>query len=508
MNGKICCSLALMVLTACVGIESTKEPRERPPLKPLVCPSPKTMTLNETSAWVALDGAVPVTVACEDAAAADWVARHWKLWFVREIKPRISRNSGIEKDGAYRLTVAPDGIVISAKALTGVRYAMMTLRQLAMANRGVEKLTHYIAPQAAIEDDPALAWRGLHYCWFPETRVSSVERFIRLAAYLKFNYVVLENWGVFRSEKFPWLGWSDGTMTKSELKHLCTIAADLGVTLIPQVNVFGHASLSRGGVGKHATLDLAPEYQPLFEPVMGWNWCLTNPETKRVLKELIAEMHEAFGNPPYFHLGCDEAQPPSCPECSKGQYSEKVIAHIRAMAEAVEARGARAIIWHDMFLQTGDERFPNCYRNGSPAMAAAVGKLPKSVVIADWNYHKPLPDGDYPSLRHFHALGFDVLTCPWDDTKGIDAQGRFAQAHPWCGYLGTVWNHYYGSNFCQLLVHGACAAWGGDPQPFRKPWDARIMTLLRQVQWDMPVASRVECGIFDNDLPPRSAPEY
>ena len=103
-------------------------------------------------------------------------------------------------------------------------------------------------------------------------------------------------------------------------------------------------------------LDVAPEYEPLFEPG-GWNWCLTNPEAQRVLRELIVEMHEDFGNPPYFHLGCDEAQPPSCPECRKRPYGELICEHISRLADFVKSRGACAMIWHDMLLDSGDPRW-------------------------------------------------------------------------------------------------------------------------------------------------------
>ena len=480
--------------------------RLKAPIRPLVCPAPKVLTL-ETGTWVKLDGSVPVTVACPDAGAADWVARHWKSWFARAVTPHPGTAAGLpEGEGAYRLAVSPGGIAIAAGSLAGVRYAVQTLRQLAIANRGTLKVDHYLAPCATVEDRPALSWRGLHFCWFPETPVAEIERFVRLAGAFKLNYAVLESWGTFRSERFPWLGWKDGSMTKAELRRLKGIADDLGVTLIPQVNVFGHAAFSRGCTGKHATLDLAREYQPLFEPLMGWNWCLSNPEARRVLKAYVAEIHEAFGNPPYFHLGCDEATPPSCPDCSRGSYADKVVAHIRELAASVEARGARAIIWHDMFLRLGDPRFANDYANGSAEMAAKVTELPRSLVIAEWNYNRPAPDGDYPGPRYFHELGFDVLTCPWKDVETIDAQGRFAQANPWCGFLGTTWHHARGPDLRTTFVHDAHAAWGGDPQPFRQPWDARFMTVLRQVQWDMPIADRTEAGVNRHQMDPNDYP--
>ena len=479
----------------------------RAPILPMVCPAPKAMELD-AGRWVALDGSVPVRVASKAQGAAQWVEGHWSKWFGAQVKaePADAADAPSE-EGAYGLEVSEGGVAISAATLSGVRHAMYSLRQLSMAGRGTLKVERYIAPAVRISDAPALKWRGMHLCWFHETSVSSVERFIRICAYLKFNYLVLEPWGVFRSERFPWLGWSDGKLTKAEAARLRAIADDLGVTLVPQVNVFGHAANARGCAGKHATLDFAPERQPLFEPLMGWNWCLSNPEAKRVLREYVAEVHEAFGSPPYFHLGCDEATPPSCPECSRGCYADLVADHIRDMAEAVRARGARPIVWHDMFLASEDRRFPLDHCFGTAETAARIDRLPRDVVIAEWNYHRAYDDGDFPALRYFRGLGFDVLTCPWDTVDGIDAQGRFAQANPWCGYLGTTWHHASGNSLRDMLVHGAHAAWGGDPAPFCQPWHARIMTLLRQVQWDMPVTDRSQTGVFEAEMPPVTHPD-
>ena len=499
---------ALVLLAGCMFPCREEAVVSSEPIKPMVCPAPKSMDLD-AGVWVRLDGSVPVLVSSAAPQAVEWVARHWRQFFGAEVSPSVFCDVPPTKEGAYRLSVDEAGIRISAATLSGVRHAMYSLRQLSMAGRGTLKVSHYIAPSVRISDEPALGWRGMHVCWFPETTASSVERFVRMCAYLKFNYVVLEPWGVFRSEKFPWLSWNDGALTKDELKRLRAVAEDVGVVLVPLVNVFGHASNARGCTGKHATLDLSPEYQPLFEPLMGWNWCLSNPEAKRVLVEYLDEVHEAFGRPPFFHIGCDEATPPSCPECSRGCYADKVMEHIGAMAAAVKAFGARPIVWHDMFLARGDGRFPKDHCHGTRETADRVGCLPRDIVIAEWNYLEPYADGDFPGLRHFHDLGFEVLACPWDRTDGIDAQGRFAQANAaWCGYLGTTWHHNYADALRQMLVHGAHAAWGGDPEPFGKPWHARIMTLMRQVQWDMSIRDRRESGVFQLEMPPLTHPPW
>ena len=70
-------------------------------------------------------------------------------------------------------------------------------------------------------------------------------RAIRLAALMKFNYAIIEPWGMYKSEKHPWWGWPHANMTKEEVRRLVAIGKDIGITLIPQINCYGHASSSK-----------------------------------------------------------------------------------------------------------------------------------------------------------------------------------------------------------------------------------------------------------------------
>ena len=306
--------------------------------------------------YVPFDNTTTVTVDCPDPAAVQWLAAHLAEWY-GAYAPKVVAAGGARDratadaqervpsgDEAYAAETGADGAKIAARTLAGVRWAAYTLRQLAIAKRGTFKTEGWIIPALTISDRPHLAFRAVHLCWFPEVRPQQIERAIRLAALLKFNYAIIEPWGMYKSEKHPWWCWPQANMTKAEVRRLVAVGRDLGITLIPQINCYGHATSARGRSLKHSALDLHPEYEPLFEPdgwSSGWNWCLSNPETQRVLRELIAEMHENFGNPPYFHIGCDEADRQTCPDCVKTPNSELVLRHITGLAEFVRSRGAR-----------------------------------------------------------------------------------------------------------------------------------------------------------------------
>ena len=473
-------------------------------MAPRICPDPQKAEISATE-YFPLER---VSVASEDASAAEWAKAHLQAWygdFAPEVtgirQDRGDADAASSPEGAYRLEIGAGGVKVSAKTLPGVRYALYSLRQLAIAKRGTAKVAGWIVPKATVDDAPAMKFRGMHVCWFNETEPWMVEREIRLAAFYKLNYVVLEPWGSFASEVAPWYGWKGGRMTKAEIRRLKAIADDLGVTLVPQLNVFGHATMSRIVTGKHVALDVSPEYQPLFEPVGGWNWCLTNPETRRLLVALIAELHEAFGNPPYFHIGCDEAHPPSCPACLKRPYSEVLVEHIRAMREAIVARGAKPMMWHDQLLEKGDPRWTGFYAYGTKETAKAAAELPRDIVICDWHYAEA--KDDYPTLTYFKELGYPVLTCPWEDKGGILAQGRFAREHGLDGVLGTLWHHYYGQRIANIYVHTANAAWSVEPSVDAYGCNIRFMNDLRKIGWDMKLDDPDRAGVYVDQVPRR-----
>ena len=441
-----------------------------------------------------------VTIASDDAEAAKWAKQHFALWY-KKLAPKVSQvaytGEDTHKEG-YSISITNEGVHISAKHIEGVRYAMQSLRQIAIAGRNTQTVESYIVPIGEIKDYPAMEFRGMHICWFPETQEWEVERLIRLAGYYKLNYVVLEGWGTYESKVAPWISWPEKPMTKKAIKRLVAISKDLGITLIPQLNIFGHAAFSRGCTGKHSTLDINPKYQPLFEPVSGWNWCLSNPETKKLLNAVIVELLEDFDNPPFFHIGCDEAQRPSCPECSKQPYSKLLVDHINSVYSMLKERGVRAMMWHDMLLKRGDERWKGLVANGTDETAKAAETLPKDIIICDWYYRKGMEQ--YNSHSHFKSLGYDFVVCPWHNENGLKTQIKAASEVGAMGALGTLWNHYAGYDLTLAYYGTAGMTWNPDQMP-KKSARNTFRTHVRNVVWDMKLKKYRQTGVFHYQVP-------
>ena len=487
-------TIALLAAAASLGAAAIDYDFEQPALVP--APQKADWRLD---ACTELDDGFVLCLTCpkDGGQAAAWLAAKVKEAFGISCKVEAPTLAPVENLGPeeYRLLTYKRGVEIRAGGFAGVRWAFMTLRQMVQPKRGTATVQGWICPAAKISDAPAFAFRGMHLCWFPETSAAQIERAIRLAGYYKFNVVVLETWGAFRSEKYPWYGWPDGKMTKQEIARLVALGRDLGVTLVPQLNVFGHATMSRWSSGKHAGLDFHPEHQPVFEPRNGWNWCLSNPEAIKMIKELAAEMHEAFGNPPYFHVGCDEATNPSCPVCRAADYPTLVANAIGEVSKTLKARGARPMMWHDMLLEKG--KWGRFYANGKNA-DKLLGLLPREMVICDWFYNDGVSPEGYPTFAHFKKAGFDVLTCPWRSPDGTRAQGKAALEAGATGVLGTTWHHLYGADVEKIFVPTADAAWGGGA---RVSDGSYFATHLRQMGWDMKLVDQRETGWYNEQIP-------
>ena len=165
------------------------------------------------------------------------------------------------------------------------------------------------------------------------------------------------------------------------------------------------------------------------------------------------------------------------------------------------------MMWHDMLLEK--DKWKPFYAHGSVDEAGMLETLPKDVVICDWYYGSdPAGDdktagqsvtGGYPTLDHFASKGFSVLTCPWRETKGIVAQAKYVREKGMFGMLETIWHHYRGMEFVNMVEVSACAAWGAernDPKRRGRPF----ATNWRQCGWDMGIPAYEDTGFFDHQV--------
>lgn len=395
------------------------------------------------------------------AAVLNYAKTAWKI--VPKIM-LIAENASTGAEG-YELDIDESEIVITAGDVAGILNAMKTLRQLAETERGTLRSSHSILPSVKIKDAPVLKFRGMHFCWFPETPLWEIEKQIRMAAYYKFNYAVIESWGVLRFNSHPEFCWDEFAVEPKEMKRLVRLGKELGITLIPQINIFGHATASRCGTGKHAILDFHPEFGSLFEPD-GWTWCISNPAARDFLQDIVLEAYELFDCPEFFHIGCDEAyNAGSCTSCRRSDYPTLLKEHILFFRDLLAERNVRVMMWHDMLLQQDDPRWENYVACGSPAdnLENLYKELPKDIIICDWQYYYSAKeqgkDPEWPTPKFFKEAGYEVLVCPWNKTEGIESLGQLAETEQLLGMLETTWNLNHSFSMFHQFVFSAHATW-------------------------------------------------
>ncbi len=385
-----------------------------------------------------------------------------KFWGIVPEFKTVEKSADADR---YSVKITEQEVSFNVASRSGLLNAFKTLRQWAEAEPNVIQSNRKVLSCGSFSDAPGLGFRGIHLCYFRETEDWELEKLLRLAAYYKFNYAVIEFWGTFPFRKYPEFQWQEKHYNRDFIKHLIDLSRELDITLIPQYNCFGHAAGSSISNGRHVILDRFPQFAPLFEPD-GWTWCLSNPQTGMIQRELLEEIFELFGDVPYFHLGFDEAfNANTCLQCSKSDYPELLLKHILFLHDLLAEHGTKAIVWHDMFLELDKEKWGSniILDRNTPNPHEILDKLPRDIVLADWHYNKPEADKNgvfWPTADHFAAKGFSVLLCPCNNEEGIMTMAEQAADHNLTGMLETTWVAVSGtSNLRKLFFVSANKMW-------------------------------------------------
>ena len=390
--------------------------------------------------------------------------------------------NAIQPGSYYRIRVDQRGAVVGAVSEKALADGISMLMQLIVPLDLSEGREAFIIPASELSGEPSLKVRMLHLCVFPESRLETLEKAIAFAGFLGFTHIVLEFWGMLKYDANPALSW-DRAFTKRQIKPLIDLARGYGMEVIPMLNHLGHAAQSRVGMGRHTVLNQNPKLQMLFEPD-GWTWCVTNPDTKKLLRELRGELIELCGDGGYFHLGCDEAYSfATCRECSKHSAPELLAEYLNEISSELEKSGRRAIIWHDQLLKRSDcdpdfkEPIVVCNSLGVPAgdTTPAVDLLDRRIIIADWQYDYKTSEN--PSTPFFIKNGFDVLCCPWDDWRNVRGLCESARSNGAMGVMLTTWHHL--PNYIHELPKMANFVWQNEN--YKSAPYTEVAALLRKL---------------------------
>lgn len=198
MIGIFACALSVSVAAEKMDEYSATFVKER------MCPMPKSVELFDAYVSFSKDSAILLNSAkplseSERLTLRDEAKMLFK--FSPELKFATSAACAEIPDEGYRIDIDENGVRIGANGFAGLAHSLKTLRQMSELDRA--DASKRVLAHCKIADAPALKNRMIHLCLFPELTPDRFEKYLRLAWYYKFNYVIIEGWGAMPLDKHP-----------------------------------------------------------------------------------------------------------------------------------------------------------------------------------------------------------------------------------------------------------------------------------------------------------------
>jgi len=392
-------------------------------------------------------------------------------------------DTAVRHDEGYELNVSPKKIILRARTAAGLFYGVQTIRQLMPVEVESPELVEGLAvtvPSCMIIDEPRFGYRGMHLDvsrhMFP---VAYIKRYIDMIALHKMNkfhwhltedqgwrieikkYPKLTETGAFRKETLIGHGSSNpftfdgkqygGYYTQDEIKEIVEYAASRFVTVIPEIEMPGHALAALASYPELGCTGGPYEVQTrwgVFDDV----YCAGKEETFKFLEDVLDEVIGLFPSE-YIHIGGDECPKTKwerCPLCQQRMKEEGLSDEhelqsyfIQRIEKYLLSKGRRIIGW-DEILEGGlaPEATVMSWRGTSGGIAAAKQK--HDVIMTPYQYvyldyyqtepeREPLAIGGYLPLEKVYS--FDPM--PEDLTSDEQKYILGVQGNLWSEYLST-----------------------------------------------------------------------
>lgn len=245
----------------------------------------------------------------------------------------------------YSIEITKRNCTVKASAFNGFLYSLQTLQQLLSPDIFSEKpipSQYFRLPCLSTRDKPRFGYRGMHLdCVRHFFSVAQVKKYLDIMALYKMNrlhwhltddqgwrieikkYPRLTEVGAFRNGTMIGKDFSSndgirygGYYTQDQLKEVVAYAEDLGITIIPEIDLPGHML---------AALAAYPELGCTGGPYEVWTrWgisdqvlCPGKEVTFTFLQDVFTELMELFPSE-YIHIGgdeCPKTEWEKCPAC-------------------------------------------------------------------------------------------------------------------------------------------------------------------------------------------------
>ena len=293
-------------------------------------------------------------------------------------KPIILKIDKRKSDAeAYTLFIYTDAVEVLGGSAAGVYYGLQTLMQMLPPEIECDTVVNgqdWSLPIAVVDDYPRFRYRGMHVdpCrhFMP---LEHIRKQVDWMSKFKMNRLHLhltdDQMWTFEVKKYPLLTeigtrrinvdgsvYRSGYFTQEELKGLVEYAKVRGVTIVPEIEMPGHAM---------AALAAYPEYGCTGGPYeVRTTWgveehllCAGNDSVFRFVEDILTELTAVFPSE-YIHIGGDECPTNiwhECPRCQARMQAEglqtEVELHgyfIRRVEQILHKLGRKMIGWDEI----------------------------------------------------------------------------------------------------------------------------------------------------------------
>ncbi len=353
---------------------------------------------------------------------------------------------------AYRIDSSADHLTVESGSEAGVFYAFQTLRQLLPRPiPGASNSPTWLVPALVIDDAPRFPYRGLHLdvgrhffsAQFIETMLDTMARF----KFNRFHWHLTEDQGWrIPIDAYPRLtevgAWRDETQipksrpprgdgqrygghyTKDEIRRVVAFARERQITVIPEIEMPGHASAAIASYPQFGCDDRPKSKE---EPArVGTTWGVhqtifcPKEETFQFLEHVLDQVIDLFPSE-LIHIGGDEVAKRHWRESPLAQAvmrrenlaseAELQAWFVRRIGEYLSSKGRRLIGWDEII----------------------EGGLPPSATVMTWRSEK--------SAVVAASAGHDVIRTPIEHSYLDFSQGDPANEPPannWAGFPLTL----------------------------------------------------------------------
>ncbi len=360
-------------------------------------------------------------------------------------EPEVTLSTDSPKNG-YSLSIASEGIAISATTPAAAYHAQVTLKQI--LNQHPKNV-----PCLEIEDWPDLEVRGymldISRCKVPSQK--SLFELIDLLASLKYNQLQLYTEHTFAYKAHQQVWQDSSPLSPQDIQELDAYCSERFIELVPNQNSFGHMERWLRHPDYH---HLAESPNGFEHPISGWkqtgSTLKPTQESANFADSLFAELLPNFTSR-QLNIGGDEPW-----ELGQGFSKDAVeqrgktrvyLDHLLRIQKKVQNQECKTQFWGDIIIN-------------EPELAKELGN---EVTALLWGY-----EIDHPfesQCKAMKAAGTDFIVVPgtstWNSIGGrlytalpnIDAAAKNAHTHQAKGLLLTDWgdNGHHQSHLLSIL---------------------------------------------------------